>query len=231
MVMHTFCPNIRDLETGRALNSIQVQSSLPSECQGHIVKSCLKKRNPVYKIRTFIPVTQRKKPGKQNKVLWPAIQSWLFMDSGKKRLNKKRKQKRNGHHWSRVLAPDEFFKKAKYKGKDTAEGPERLGVRCRVSEKNTQTSCPRDECFFVIFFLFLLFFFFSFHSSSLVFPFYVFPEVFSIYFLVSSAAFLLYLSCFPSLTTVFFPLQLYVLQQSLPSSIKITMVTFYFPSK
>lgn len=159
MVMHTFCPNIRDLETGRALNSIQVQSSLPSECQGHIVKSCLKKRNPVYKIRTFIPVTQRKKPGKQNKVLWPAIQSWLFMDSGKKRLNKKRKQKRNGHHWSRVLAPDEFFKKAKYKGKDTAEGPERLGVRCRVSEKNTQTSCPRDECFFVIFFLFYSFFF------------------------------------------------------------------------
>lgn len=221
MVMHTFCPNIRDLETGRALNSIQVQSNLPSECQGHIVKSCLKKRNPVYKIRTFIPVTQRKKPGRQNKVLWPAIQSWLFMDSGKKRLNKKRKQKRNGLHWSRVLAPDEFFKKAKYKGKDIAE-----------SVRKTHRLLVRGMSASLLFFsCFTLFFFFSFHSSSLVFPFYVFPEVFSIYFLVSSAAFLLYLSCFPSLTTVFFPLQLYVLQQSLSSSIKITMVTFYFPSK
>lgn len=149
MVMHTFCPNIRDLETGRALNSIQVQSNLPSECQGHIVKSCLKKRNPVYKIRTFIPVTQRKKPGRQNKVLWPAIQSWLFMDSGKKRLNKKRKQKRNGLHWSRVLAPDEFFKKAKYKGKDIAESVRKTH---RLLVRGMSASLLFFSCFTLFFF-------------------------------------------------------------------------------
>lgn len=88
----------------------------------------------------------------------------------------------------------------------------RLGMKCRVGEKNTQTSLLRDKTFSYFFRCLFLSVLFRFCSSVLMFPFFHFPDGF---FLTTPVDFLL-----PDF--IFMPTA-YISQQNLSINIKITM--------
>lgn len=88
----------------------------------------------------------------------------------------------------------------------------RLGMKCRVGEKNTQTSLLRDKTFSYFFCCLFFSVLFRFCSSVLMFPFFLFPDGF---FLTTPVDFLL-----PDF--IFMPTA-YISQQNLSINIKITM--------